>query len=77
MMLFGFGNLMTFLHRYGYSAVGYTFLITCLGLQWGIINYDFWHGVIDHKLKGPVADMAAFFQVGNLALQEKEEEGRA
>lgn len=31
MMLFGFGNLMTFLHRYGYSASGYTFVMTCLG----------------------------------------------
>lgn len=31
MMIFGFGNLMTFLHRYGYSATGYTFVMTCLG----------------------------------------------
>ena len=31
MMLFGFGNLMTFLHRYGYSASGYTFVMTCIG----------------------------------------------
>ena len=71
MMLFGFGNLMTFLHKYGYSAVGYTFLITCLGLQWGIINYDFWHGVLKHQLNGPTVDVAAFFQVSDKGLANR------
>ncbi|EWM20709.1 Ammonium transporter AmtB-like protein [Nannochloropsis gaditana] len=63
MMLFGFGNLMTFMHRHGYSASGYTFLVTCLGLQWCVIMYAFWHGLIgEGKLRGPTLDMTMLFQ---------------
>jgi ammonium transporter Rh len=38
MMFFGFGYLMTFLKRYGMGAVGFTMLITVVGLQWGILT---------------------------------------
>ncbi|GAB5036731.1 ammonium transporter 1 [Nannochloropsis oceanica] len=63
MMLFGFGNLMTFLHRHGYSASGYTFLMTCLGLQWCIILYSFMHGLIGGGgLRGPTLDVTMLFQ---------------
>lgn len=34
MMFIGFGYLMTFLKAYGLGAVGYTMLITCLGVEW-------------------------------------------
>lgn len=37
MMLIGFGYLMTFLKRYGLSALGFTLIVTCISLQWGVI----------------------------------------
>eukprot|EP00931_Biecheleriopsis_adriatica_P052269 TRINITY_DN3038_c0_g3_i1.p1 TRINITY_DN3038_c0_g3~~TRINITY_DN3038_c0_g3_i1.p1 ORF type:complete len:453 (+),score=87.58 TRINITY_DN3038_c0_g3_i1:112-1470(+) len=37
MMFVGFGYLMTFLKAYGLGAVGFTMLITCVGVQWAII----------------------------------------
>jgi len=37
MMFVGFGYLMTFLKAYGLGAVGFTMLITCLGVQWAVI----------------------------------------
>ena len=36
MMFIGFGFLMTFLRRYGFSALGFNFLICAYGIQWGI-----------------------------------------
>merc|ERR1719201_604408 len=38
MMFIGFGYLMTFLKRYGMGALGFTMLITVVGLQWGILT---------------------------------------
>ena len=37
MIFFGFGFLMTFLRRYGLSAVGYTLVISSLAVQWSPI----------------------------------------
>lgn len=37
MMFVGFGYLMTFLKSYGLGAVGFTMLITCLGVEWAIV----------------------------------------
>uniref|UniRef100_A0A0N5AJM8 Ammonium_transp domain-containing protein n=1 Tax=Syphacia muris TaxID=451379 RepID=A0A0N5AJM8_9BILA len=42
MMFIGFGFLMTFLRRYGYSAVSVNMLLSCLVIQWGIIVRGFW-----------------------------------
>jgi hypothetical protein len=38
MMFFGFGYLMTFMKRYGMGSVGFTMLITVIGIQWGILT---------------------------------------
>jgi hypothetical protein len=36
---------MTFLRKYGYSAVGLTFMIGAFVMQWHILNEGFWHRV--------------------------------
>ncbi|XP_066493177.1 ammonium transporter Rh type A [Tiliqua scincoides] len=43
MIFVGFGFLMTFLKKYGYSSVGLNMLIAALGLQWGTLLQGFWH----------------------------------
>ncbi|XP_058038922.1 ammonium transporter Rh type A isoform X1 [Ahaetulla prasina] len=45
MIFIGFGFLMTFLKKYGFSSVGINLLIAALGLQWGILLQGFWHMV--------------------------------
>lgn len=44
MMFIGFGFLMTFLHKYGFSAVGYNFLLTAFVIQWSILVHGFFEG---------------------------------
>lgn len=41
MIFIGFGYLMTFLKRYGFSAVGFNFLLAALIVQWAIIVEGF------------------------------------
>lgn len=43
MILVGFGFLMTFLSKYGFSAVGFNFMITAFVIQWSILTNGFWH----------------------------------
>ncbi|XP_077018150.1 ammonium transporter Rh type A isoform X1 [Tamandua tetradactyla] len=43
MIFFGFGFLMTFLKKYGFSSVGINLLIAALGLQWGTIVQGILH----------------------------------
>jgi ammonium transporter Rh len=47
MMFIGFGFLMTFLKRYGYSSVGYNFLVAAFVLEWALLIRG-WieHGVL-------------------------------
>ena len=49
MIFIGFGYLMTFLRKYGYTAVGFTLLIGAFVMQWHILNEDFWHAVFKSK----------------------------
>ena len=49
-MLFGgFGLLMTFLKRYGFSALSLTMMITVLVIEWSILLTGFLH--IDDTFK--------------------------
>ncbi|XP_004696423.1 ammonium transporter Rh type A [Echinops telfairi] len=44
MIFVGFGFLMTFLKKYGFSSVGINLCIAALGLQWGTIAQGLIHG---------------------------------
>lgn len=37
MVFVGFGFLMTFLKKYGYGAVGFTFLVATFAIEWSTI----------------------------------------
>ncbi|KAM9778234.1 ammonium transporter Rh type A [Syngnathus typhle] len=50
MIFIGFGFLMTFLKRYGFSSVGINLLLAAFGLQWGLIMQGIWH-LDDGKIK--------------------------
>ncbi len=41
MILIGFGFLMTFLRKYGFSAVGINFLVSALAAQWYLLVSGF------------------------------------
>ncbi|KAJ9578843.1 hypothetical protein L9F63_004947 [Diploptera punctata] len=43
MVFIGFGFLMTFLKKYGFSAIGFNFLIASLNVQWSILCNGFFH----------------------------------
>jgi len=45
MMYVGFGYLMTFLKKYGYSSVGYNFFLTAFVIQWSILVAGFFINV--------------------------------
>lgn len=45
MIFIGFGFLMTFLQRYGFSSVGFNFLIAAFALQWATLMQGFFHGM--------------------------------
>ncbi|XP_043918591.1 ammonium transporter Rh type A isoform X1 [Protopterus annectens] len=56
MIFVGFGFLMTFLKRYGFTSVGINMLIAALGLQWGILMQGWWHSH-GHSIKMTVLSM--------------------
>ncbi|KAG8520017.1 Ammonium transporter Rh type B [Galemys pyrenaicus] len=43
MVFVGFGFLMAFLQRYGFSSVGFTFLLAAFALQWATLVQGFFH----------------------------------
>eukprot|EP01087_Luapelamoeba_hula_P014629 TRINITY_DN4325_c0_g1_i1.p1 TRINITY_DN4325_c0_g1~~TRINITY_DN4325_c0_g1_i1.p1 ORF type:complete len:536 (-),score=83.66 TRINITY_DN4325_c0_g1_i1:37-1644(-) len=50
MIFFGFGYLMTFLRRYGFSAISYSFMIAGMVCQWSIVCELFWEEIrFDHS----------------------------
>uniref|UniRef100_A0AAY4ESC4 Ammonium transporter Rh type A n=1 Tax=Denticeps clupeoides TaxID=299321 RepID=A0AAY4ESC4_9TELE len=56
MIFIGFGFLMTFLKRYGFSSVGINLLLAAFGLQWGLLLQNVWH--VDHgKIKVSIESM--------------------
>lgn len=50
MIFIGFGFLMTFLQRYGFSSVGFNFLIAAFALQWATLMQGFFHGMHEGKI---------------------------
>lgn len=71
MILVGFGYLMTFINHYGWSALGYTFLMTGLGIQYYILWEGLWKVVFGHHAAGHHIEVTltlviqAFFSVGS------------
>uniref|UniRef100_A0AAX7U0H8 Ammonium transporter AmtB-like domain-containing protein n=1 Tax=Astatotilapia calliptera TaxID=8154 RepID=A0AAX7U0H8_ASTCA len=57
MIFIGFGFLMTFLQRYGFSSVGFNFLIAALALQWATLMQGFFHGMQGGKIHVGVESM--------------------
>ncbi|XP_072188585.1 ammonium transporter Rh type A [Excalfactoria chinensis] len=58
MMIFiGFGFLMTFLKKYGFTSVGINMLIAAFGLQWGTLMQGFLHGGKGGKIPVGVKSM--------------------
>lgn len=47
MIFVGFGFLMTFLQRYGYSSVGFNFLLAAFGIQWALLMQGWFHSFRD------------------------------
>ncbi|XP_059836259.1 ammonium transporter Rh type B isoform X2 [Hypanus sabinus] len=45
MIFVGFGFLMTFLKKYGYSSVGFNFLLAAFSLQWATLVQGWLHGL--------------------------------
>ncbi|XP_059555640.1 ammonium transporter Rh type A [Myotis daubentonii] len=56
MIFVGFGFLMTFLKKYGFSSVGINLLIAALGLQWGTLMQGILHSH-GHKIRIGIKNM--------------------
>lgn len=50
MIFIGFGFLMTFLKRYGFSAVGFTYFLAAIVIQWSILTDGFWFKALTNNL---------------------------
>lgn len=57
MMFIGFGFLMTFLKRYGYSAVALNFMIAAIVLQWATLCQGFYHTFDGRTLRITIESM--------------------
>jgi len=64
MMFVGFGYLMTFLKSYGLGAVGYTMMITCVGVQVAIVA----EVMMTQKFSFPLKIGMMSFMNGNFAV---------
>jgi ammonium transporter Rh len=59
MMFIGFGFLMTFLKRYGFSSVGLNFLVAAFVLQWATLTGG-WIRHFDSEAKKIFVNMETF-----------------
>jgi len=62
MIFVGFGFLMTFLHKYAWSSVGYTLFISALTIQLAILIVNFFHMAVEghwHTIKLTVESLIA------------------
>ncbi|XP_027727545.1 ammonium transporter Rh type B isoform X4 [Vombatus ursinus] len=50
MIFIGFGFLMTFLQRYGFSSIGFNFLLSAFSLQWSTLVQGFFHSFHGGKI---------------------------
>ncbi|XP_043857963.1 ammonium transporter Rh type B isoform X4 [Dromiciops gliroides] len=50
MIFIGFGFLMTFLQRYGFSSIGFNFLLSAFSLQWSTLVQGFLHSFHGGKI---------------------------
>ena len=57
MILVGFGYLMTFLNHYGWSALGYTFIINAVGIQYYLLWHGFWKMVFENQGTGHLIEV--------------------
>lgn len=68
MIFIGFGFLMTFLRRYGYSSVGYNYLLAAMAIEWYLLTHGFFAQAWDkswHKVAVSLPDMVnADFSAG-------------
>ncbi len=61
-MFIGFGYLMTFLKEYGMGAVGYTMMITVVGIQWALFTELFFKQLYDGEVKPYRFDIISFVE---------------
>ncbi|XP_028358696.1 ammonium transporter Rh type B isoform X1 [Phyllostomus discolor] len=57
MVFVGFGFLMAFLQRYGFSSVGFTFLLAAFALQWSTLIQGFLHSFHGNQIHVGVESM--------------------
>ncbi|XP_053573643.1 ammonium transporter Rh type C-like [Bombina bombina] len=69
MIFVGFGFLMTFLKRYGFSSVGFNFLLAAFGVQWAILMQGWFHTFQEGKILIGVSSLInADFCVGSVCI---------
>ncbi|XP_067389842.1 blood group Rh(CE) polypeptide isoform X2 [Emydura macquarii macquarii] len=51
MVIFGFGFLLAFLKRYGFSSIGFNLLIALLGVQWAVLVEGFLFSFSEGEVK--------------------------
>eukprot|EP00002_Diphylleia_rotans_P027519 TRINITY_DN551_c0_g1_i2.p1 TRINITY_DN551_c0_g1~~TRINITY_DN551_c0_g1_i2.p1 ORF type:complete len:695 (-),score=189.88 TRINITY_DN551_c0_g1_i2:313-2397(-) len=67
MIFAGFGFLMTFLRKYGYSSIGFNFLIGAFVIQWYILSAGFWERVFHDHLKEHITVNIGSFVLSDFA----------
>ncbi|KAJ7394233.1 hypothetical protein OS493_000035 [Desmophyllum pertusum] len=73
MVFIGFGLLLTFLKKYGFSALGYNFLISALVIEWATMMQGFFEMQnnkiligLESMIKGDLAAVAVTITFGAL-----------